>query len=561
MTWLDEQAERELRIKRGQELLDEGIRRKGSGNGAAPGMDSGGSRLLPSPSNPLAVARKLIEEKYRTDAGLTLINHRGDFFRWDGACWPERDRLDIRRDAYAFVEGAIYLDAEGKSQPFAPTVRKINDLIDALRACVGITSEHEPPVWLDERANPPASEIIAMQNGLLHLPARRLLPHTPGFFVHHALAFPFVADAPLPVRWLAFLRQLWPNDHASIATLQELFGYVIGGGTRQQKIFLLVGPLRAGKGTIGRVLTGILGRHNVAAPTLASLSTNFGLAPLIGKPLALMSDARLSAKADAKVVVERLLSISGEDSLTIDRKYREPWTGRLPSRFVILTNELPGFTDASGALSSRFIVLVFSKSFLGREDPGLTDELLTEAPSILKWGLAGLDRLNERGYLVMPESGRDAVQQLEDLASPVAAFVRERCRVGQDASVEVDVLWGAWKEWCEGQGRGHGTKAVFGRDLRAALPAVQKSRPSTEEGRQYRYEGISVGTTLDKCPDCPDHPDQNPPAGPGGPSSPSSSPMYHLHGARTCPRCAGEGCRWCGGTGRLVDDEPGETRP
>ena len=28
-----------------------------------------------------------------------------------------------------------------------------------------------------------------------------------------------------------------------------------------------------------------------------------------------------------------------------------------------------------------------------------------------------------------------------------------------------------------------------------------------------------------------------------------------------CPRCDGEGCDWCGGMGRLVDDEPEATRP
>ena len=27
------------------------------------------------------------------------------------------------------------------------------------------------------------------------------------------------------------------------------------------------------------------------------------------------------------IAVERLLSISGEDTITVDRKYREPWTG------------------------------------------------------------------------------------------------------------------------------------------------------------------------------------------------------------------------------------------
>ena len=53
------------------------------------------------------------------------------------------------------------------------------------------------------------------------------------------------------------------------------------------------------------------------------------------------------------IVVERLLSISGEDTLTVDRKYREPWTGQLPTRIVILSNELPRLTDSSGALASR----------------------------------------------------------------------------------------------------------------------------------------------------------------------------------------------------------------
>ena len=105
------------------------------------------------------------------------------------------------------------------------------------------------------------------------------------------------------------------------------------------------------------------------------------------------------------MVVERFLSVSGEDSLTIDRKYREPWTDRLPTRFVVLTNELPRLTDSSGALASRFIVFVLRRSFYGSENPKLTDELLSEAPAILNWALEGLDRLNERGHFLNPESG------------------------------------------------------------------------------------------------------------------------------------------------------------
>ena len=115
---------------------------------------------------------------------------------------------------------------------------------------------------------------------------------------------------------------------------------MISGRTDLHKILLMVGPTRRGKGVIARTLAALLGRQNVAGPTLNSLGGNFGLAPLIGKPLAVISDARFAGR-DASIVVERLLSISGEDILTVDRKYRDQWTGKLPSRLHIISNELP----------------------------------------------------------------------------------------------------------------------------------------------------------------------------------------------------------------------------
>jgi phage/plasmid-associated DNA primase len=60
-----------------------------------------------------------------------------------------------------------------------------------------------------------------------------------------------------------------------------------------QKIFLLVGPKRGGKGIISRILTALVGADNITAPTLSSLSQNFGCEGLIGKTLAIISDARL----------------------------------------------------------------------------------------------------------------------------------------------------------------------------------------------------------------------------------------------------------------------------
>lgn len=246
----------------------------------------------------------------------------------------------------------------------------------------------------------------------MHIPTRELIPSTPAFLGLNALPFPYDPNAGAPLAWLSFLRSVWGADTEAMQTLQEWFGYVLTHDTRYQKILLIFGPRRSGKGTIGRILTALLGQTNVAGPTLGSLVGPFGLEPLLDKQLAIISDARLSGRTDVAVITERLLAISGEDGLSIDRKHRASLFERLAVRFVLLTNELPRIADASGALASRFIVLRCSESFLGREDHGLEQKLLAELPAILKWSLEGLDRLTARGRFVQPQSAAAAVQEL-----------------------------------------------------------------------------------------------------------------------------------------------------
>jgi putative DNA primase/helicase len=276
-----------------------------------------------------------------------------------GGCYRPADDDAIRAAAWKFLESAFVDDSVGRL--FKPTRSRVSDLIDALGSVCHLDSSIEPPAWLaNEPTDPEAAELFPVANGLLHLPTGRLLSPTPRYFGLAASDVEFNPGAPDPKCWLGFLTDLFGEDVEAISTLQEYFGYTLGPDTSQQKIMLMVGPTRSGKGTIARAHMGLLGRDNVAAPTLASLQTNFGLAPLIGKPLAIISDARLSARSDQAIIVERLLSISGEDAITIDRKFLPTWTGRLPTRFMLLSNELPRLSDNSGALAKRFIVCSFS---------------------------------------------------------------------------------------------------------------------------------------------------------------------------------------------------------
>lgn len=291
--------------------------------------------------------------------------------------------------------------------------------------------------------------------------------------------------------WFRFLHQLFDGDAEALDLLQEWFGYCLIGDTSLQKMLLIVGPRRSGKGTIARVLTRLVGAANVCGPTTSSLAGPFGLQPLLGKSLAIVSDARFSGE-NIQAVVERLLCISGEDTLTVDRKFLGSVTLKLPLKFMFLSNELPRLADASGALAGRFVILRLTNSFYGQEDPRLTETLLGDIPGILNWAIEGLQRLRERGHFRMPTSATEAVREIEDLASPVGAFVRDECVISPGNRVWVDTIYDAWRRWCMADGRhAVSTKQTFGRDLDAAVPGISRRRSS---GLQPFYEGIGLKT-------------------------------------------------------------------
>jgi putative DNA primase/helicase len=502
-----------------------------------------GERLWPSPADPMAVARKLLAG--HTQAGLLTLEHwRASWMDWQETHWREIEERTIRAEAYRRLENAAYLDAFGLA-PWHPTKGKIENVVDAIRGITHLPEFFDPPCWLDAHvdvdAEPP---VVACRNGLLDVSTRELRPLTPAFFNRVAVPFDYEPNASTPARWLEFLDQLWPDDPDSITALQEFFGYVLSGRTDLHKIMLMVGPARSGKGTIARVLAAMIGKGNLAGPTLASLGTNFGLAPLLGKPLAVVSDARLSG-ANVHQVVERLLSVSGEDMITVDRKYRDQWTGKLPTRFLILSNELPRFGDASGAIAHRFIVLVMKRSFLGEENTRLTEELLTELPGILGWALDGLDRISRQPF-TMPESSSEAILQLQDLVSPVAAFVRERCERGREHDIEAKELYAEWKTWADDNGHHLTTAQTFGRDLRAVMPELRIVRP---HNLPRRYGGLRIkprathfdpgmihsdpGMIHTGPPGAPTELPSQQPIDPDDPHDPDNSPVLPLLGDTT----------------------------
>lgn len=459
--------------------------------------------------DPHRLARSVLAG-YQNAGRRTLVYWRGEFHEWDRS----RYRTLAENEFRATINRTIHRElaavqktrlenhdgASGAELPKMPKVTRVlaGNVVAALEGLCILRDVPDAPAWLAD-AGPDPRDLVATDNGLVHLSAYAegrsdaVIANTPHYLNFNAVTFAADRTAAEPVEWLKFLGSLWPDDAECVALLQEWFGYLLTPDTRQQKMLLMVGPKRSGKGTIGRILQELVGLDNCCNPTLGILGTPFGLSSLVGKSVAVIEDARLSARSDVAAITERLLTISGEGRIDVDRKHRDIITGRLSTRFVVATNELPRLSDASGALASRWCVLRFIRSFFGEEDETLYGRLVAELSGIFNWAVAGWKRLREQRRFTQPKSVADMVEDLDAVGSPIGEFVRERCEVGPRFTAEVDELYAEWKRWCESNGKKEcGTKARFGVDLRAVVPTLTKSRPETSEGRIHVYRGIRL---------------------------------------------------------------------
>lgn len=442
---------------------------------------------LPSPSAPMAAARQVAGRL--AARGLLLRRWRGDWYRHAGTHWQRAPEDEISGQVYLDTEACWYLreDARGvpEQKPWNPNPRSVGALLHALGTAIVLRPADQP----DER-------VIALSNGVYDLATDQLLPHTPERFNTSALPYAYDPAAGCPL-WLRFLDEQVPAAD-SRQLLQEFMGYLISGRRDLEKILHLYGARRAGKGTVVTVLEHLMGEHNTAPITLLGLSRQFGEEDLIGRSLAMVTDASWRHR-DVAQAVESLKAISGRDPRTVHRKGQKSWHGHLPTRFVIVGNDEPDFHDPSGALLGRLLHIPFNISVFGREDPTLKDRLVAEMPGIFNWALDGLRSLTARGRFPDTEESREAERDIARSTSPVAGFIDD-CLTIMDPtcglSEWLDDLYPAYVEWGRKQGRTHIIdKPNFSKTLRSALSGrvtVSRRRPTPEAPQQQLFFGLMI---------------------------------------------------------------------
>lgn len=441
-----------------------------------------------SEREPLKVAEQVVELNEREETPLRYWRngwcqyHRRNW-KSIGITYLEKMLYDYLKDADCIKMYRTNGHETFKAVPWAPEKRKIATVEHAMRSIALLPDDIEPPCWLDNRTD----KVIALRNTLLRIEDRAQIPHTPTYFNFNALPFDYDPNAESPTRWLEFLSELWPDDPDSIALLQEWFGYVLSGQTSFHKMMMLIGPRRSGKTTIAHVLRTLVGEENETECRSSDIVDPFGLANLIGRTLGIFDDDRITG--NGKKFVDMMKNIIGEGKVSIRRKHKDDWNGRLNTRFMYIANELSAFPDSSGAIVQRMLVLETYNNFEDKPDRTLRATLEAEMTGIFNWALDGLDRLNAQQHFTVPASSRQVVEDLYNDASPETQFIEETCVWDKDGVVSKLALYERYRMWCHEKGKTPKADNAFFRALRSAYGRKLANR---KIGRKPSLAGLRL---------------------------------------------------------------------
>jgi len=199
---------------------------------------------------------------------------------------------------------------------------------------------------------------------------------------------------------------------------------------------------------------------------------------------------------------EMSLKITGGDSVTLNRKYRAAWQGRLPMKMRLISNIIPYLNDP--ILPSRFIKIAYNVSFRDREDIEMIGKLKAELPGIANRCLRAYRRLCQRGHFIQPESGLRLAKKLAARSNAFQAFVDECCVIGeQGASMRCEKLYAKFQEWCQDNGQLDALRSTpqshhLGRHLRKQVRGLESLKLFRAGANQPReYVGIRLKTKVD----------------------------------------------------------------
>lgn len=268
----------------------------------------------------------------------------------------------------------------------------------------------------------PNPDLINTQSGMVDWRTGKLKPHDPDLLSTVQLPVDYDPSATCP-KTEAWLEQVVDAD--SVELVWETMGYLLMSGNPLQRAVLTVGSGGNGKGTWLRLMTHVMGVHNVSNVTLHDIvEGKFEVAEIYGKLANIAGD--IEAKAMNNTA--KFKALTGEDTMLVQHKHGQPFKMQAWAVPVFSANQLWQSADNTRGYLRRWLIIPFPNE-LG--DGALFNErdLFDEAPGILVRALESLRRLMARGEFELGTAAAEAKRRFELESDVVKVWLEDDERV------------------------------------------------------------------------------------------------------------------------------------
>ncbi|OSZ08085.1 DNA primase [Klebsiella variicola] len=314
-----------------------------------------------------------------------------------------------------------------KNIPAATFSRSVADLFQRVRAPFSsgrITSVVETLKLIIPQQEAPARRLIGFRNGVLDTSSGIFSPHSKSHWLRTLCDVDFTppvegetleTHAPNFWRWLDRAASGNPTKRSVI--LAALF-MVLANRYDWQLFLEVTGPGGSGKSILAEIATMLAGEDNATSADIDTLEDPRKRASLIGFSLIRLPDQEKWSGDGAG-----LKAITGGDAVSVDPKYQNPYSTHIPAVILAVNNNPMRFTDRSGGVSRRRVIIHFPEQIAPEErDPQLRDKIARELAVIVRQLMQQFsDPMSARALLQSQQNSDEALSIKRD-ADPTFDF-------------------------------------------------------------------------------------------------------------------------------------------
>ncbi|MBA0035495.1 toprim domain-containing protein [Pantoea sp. BIGb0393] len=320
-----------------------------------------------------------------------------------------------------------YENGAWQVMPVQTLRREIAALFQKVRApfsAAGIGSVLDTLKLMVPQMGEPARRLIGFRNGVFDTTNGTFSPHRRENWLRTANSVDYSAPrpgenladhAPNFYSWLT--RAAGYNDDKQERILAALF-MVLANRYDWQMFLEVTGPGGSGKSILASIATLLAGRDNTTSATIDTLESSRERASVVGFSLIILPDQEKWSGDGAGIK-----AITGGDAVAIDPKYRDPYSTQIPAVILAVNNNPMRFSDRSGGVSRRRVILTFPEVIPAKErDPQLLDKISVELAVIVRHLMQRFVLPDEARELLQAQQSSGEALEIKRQADPLVDF-------------------------------------------------------------------------------------------------------------------------------------------